>query len=148
MYARFPRQGLFCLFLAMLVGALQPGWSYAAEWIVPVLAAPEQEEEDTEDGDDLPPLSYSDAELAFMGMILMIGHVPAMPVDPVSSSMTASSTSSGSITSTLSGGSGSGGVIDADHPSTTPEPAGWLLGVMGSALCGGGAWLRQWCRRN
>jgi hypothetical protein len=67
-----------------------------------------------------------------MLMILIIGDVPEVTLNS-----TGTTNNQPDLTPLPDGSSG--GVIDSSTPSHTPEPATWLLGLLGTALLGGRA---------
>jgi hypothetical protein len=94
--------------------------------------------EDEADAKDVDRLSLDAPEMELALLFLLIGDVP-----PVNLGLAPTGTVD--PTPALPGGGissgGPGG--DTGTPSTTPEPAAWLLGVVGSALAGAASRLRR-----
>jgi hypothetical protein len=145
-------QHLACLLLALLLGVISPGWVDATDVDPPVFLQGTREE--TSDAVESPQTSEQngdpsatepepaaecpDAQLALMSMILMIGNVPT-----VSLTATGSSTNTGHNSWHPGGSTGT----DPTEPSETPEPATWLLALVGSVCAGSGAWMCHWRKR-
>jgi hypothetical protein len=93
---------------------------------------------DDGDEDALPPEMESNAEMALMSMILMIGHVPVVQ-------LSASSSGTEGGLGTLPGSESEWPpVIDTSPPPETPEPTAWLLALIGGVCAASGGWLRSW----
>ena len=106
-------------FIAVSVGALPPPREAVAE-------SPEEPEE-LEDGG---PAGWRIEDCALLMLWMIIGDVPVAP-------LTQGNTSSGGGPGTSPGwlpGDDTGG--GGDTPAHTPEPASWLLGLIGSGALG------------
>jgi hypothetical protein len=139
------------LLMALLLSGLWPSWTHAEQ--ITSAGVPIDRSGTTEVGTALDangendriawaPEGCSDLEMALM-MILIIGDVPVVNLDSTGGGPDPTKT----IVSGDSGVSSSGGQIDSSTASHTPEPATWLLALLGCVFAGGGAWVRRHASR-
>jgi hypothetical protein len=137
------RRGAAWFFSVLVLAGVTPHRILAAPVDPVTLTAPSAEadesqaaegDEECDDTEGLPTPGCSELDLALMGLVLMIGHVPEVELG---------STGSEHDPVRLPGGTDLPPVIDSATPSQTPEPAGWILGMIGCAAAGAGAWVRR-----